>query len=101
MVIVRSQTTLIDTDTAIAKMAPLHQTFGKPIFMASARAQCPECGGSRDIVDLADVLYSPKVDFFRCRACGCWWMVPKGADEPATRAVLGNAHSSVMSQKAG
>jgi hypothetical protein len=44
-------------------------------------------------VDLQDVLYSSRVDFFRCRACLCWWMVPKGADEPATRIVLGDAQS--------
>ena len=55
--------------------------------MASARAQCPECDAD-DVVDLQDILYSSRVDFFRCRACLCWWMVPKDADEPATRVVL-------------
>ena len=60
--------------------------------MASARLHCPSCGQSA-IVDLQDVLYSSRVDFFRCRACLCWWMVPKGADEPATRIVLGDAQS--------
>jgi hypothetical protein len=59
--------------------------------MSSARTTCPECnGGGPNVVDLADLLYSPRFDYFRCRACGCWWMVPKDADEPATRIVLGN-----------
>jgi hypothetical protein len=61
--------------------------------MPSARSHCPSCGQPA-IVDLQDVLYSSRVDFFRCRTCLCWWMVPKGADEPATRIVLGNSEST-------
>jgi hypothetical protein len=58
--------------------------------MSSARTTCPECGGKGpNVVDLADLLYSPRVDYFRCRACGCWWMVPKDADEPAKRICSG------------
>jgi hypothetical protein len=57
--------------------------------MSSARTQCPECYGP-DVVDLADLLYSPRVDYFRCPACKCWWMVPKHADMPATRIVFGD-----------
>ncbi len=60
--------------------------------MNSARTECPECGGS-DVLDLGDVLWSRNVDFFRCRACFCWWMVPKGEDEPATRVILGNPNT--------
>jgi hypothetical protein len=65
--------------------------------MASARTQCPECDAS-SIVDLQDILYSSRVDFFRCRACLCWWMVPKGVDEPATRIVLGDRESASSTQ---
>jgi len=62
-------------------------------FMPSARTQCPACQDDAHIVDLRDLLYSPQVDYFRCRACGCWWIVSKGEDWPATRLVLGNTHS--------
>jgi hypothetical protein len=68
--------------------------------MGSARTECPECDGP-DVVDLADLLYSPRADYFRCRACGCWWIVPKGADKPATPIVFGNANSVAHAQKAG
>ena len=66
--------------------------------MSSARTQCPDCGGSA-VVDLQDLLYSPRVDFFRCRSCLCWWMITKGEDEPATRVVFGNTAVAVL--KAG
>jgi hypothetical protein len=59
--------------------------------MASARTQCPGCESTTAVVDLADLLYSPRVDYFRCRSCGCWWFVPKGEEGPATRAVFGHA----------
>src|SRR5262245_30236368 len=59
---------------------------------ALARTECPDCGGA-NVLDLADILYSPRVDYFRCRTCNCWWMVPKHADEPATRIVLGTPGS--------
>jgi hypothetical protein len=67
----------------------------------SARTMCPECDrvGS-NVVDLADVLYSPRFDYFKCRACGCWWMVPKHANEPATRVVLGNVGPSAKVKQA-
>ena len=67
--------------------------------MASARTQCPDCG-SPTIVDLADLLYSARVDYFRCRSCGCWWMLPKNADQPATRIVLSTARTE-DTEKAG
>ena len=63
---------------------------------------CPECRAEGpNVVDLADLLYAPSVDYFRCRACGCWWMVRKDADEPATRIVLGNPNASVIAKQAG
>jgi hypothetical protein len=69
--------------------------------MSPARTTCPECDGKGPtVVDLADLLYSPKSDYFRCRACGCWWMVPKHADEPSTRIVLGNPKASVIVKQA-
>jgi hypothetical protein len=68
--------------------------------MASARTQCPECSGP-DVVDLRDDFYSLNVDYFRCRSCRCWWMVPKGVDEPATRILFGDARSSADTKKAG
>jgi len=66
--------------------------------MISARTQCPECLGPC-VVDLADLLYSPTVDYFRCRACGCWWIVPKGTDDPDTRMVYGNPYSLASSKR--
>ena len=69
--------------------------------MPSARTTCPECDcEGAAVIDLADLLYSPRVDYFRCRACGCWWMVPKHANEPATRIVLGNPNSSANAKHA-
>ena len=52
----------------------------------SARTHCPDCHAP-DVVDLASILYSTRVDFFQCRTCGCLWNVPKGADGPASRGV--------------
>ena len=69
--------------------------------MPSARTQCPGCQDEAQVVDLRDLLYSPQVDYFRCRACGCWWIVSKGEDWPATRLVSGNWDSSVSTQRAG
>ena len=66
--------------------------------MVSARKQCPECLGP-EVVDLADLLYAAHVDYFRCRTCGCWWMVPKDSDDPATRLIFGNV--PVEKAKAG
>jgi hypothetical protein len=58
----------------------------------SARTHCPECAahGPDVVFDLAKLLYSPRVDYFRCQDCGAWWFVPKGADGPATRCLFGN-----------
>lgn len=68
--------------------------------MASARTACPECKGP-NVLDVQELLYSRQVDFFRCLSCGCWWMVPKGQDEPATRMILGNPNSPALANKAG
>jgi hypothetical protein len=68
--------------------------------MSSARTLCPECTRGT-VVDLADLLYSPRVHYFRCRACGCWWMVPKDASEQPTRIVLGNPNGSVSTKQMG
>jgi hypothetical protein len=70
--------------------------------MDSARTQCPDCGGvGPNVVDLVDLLYSPRVDYFRCRACGCWWLIPKGEDGPATRAVFGKPAAAMSLKQAG
>ena len=58
--------------------------------MPSARKLCPECYGP-NVVDLADLLYSPGFDYFRCRGCGCWWKVSKDAAGPAKPIIIGNA----------
>ena len=68
--------------------------------MSSARTTCPECD-SPTVVDLANLLFSPRVDFFRCPACLCWWMVPKGKDGPATRIVFGNPNWAENVDKVG
>jgi hypothetical protein len=60
--------------------------------MGTARTHCPDCE-SQAIVDLAAILLSPRVDYFRCCECLCLWFVPKGADEPTTRAVFGNLNA--------
>ncbi len=52
------------------------------------------------VVDMADLLYSPRVDYFRCRACGCWWIVSKGEEGPATRAVFGKPADAVKFDQA-
>ena len=68
--------------------------------MGTARTHCPDCE-SQAIVDLAGILSSPRVDYFRCCDCLCWWFVPKGEDEPVTRAVFGNLNASALKNKAG
>jgi hypothetical protein len=68
--------------------------------MGDARTVCPECNSRRDVVVLADLLYSPGFAYYRCRGCGCWWKVPGGSEEPASRIVIGNPNSFVSSQKA-
>ena len=68
--------------------------------MDSARTCCPECD-SVHVVDLTDVLCSPRADILRCATCLGWWMLPKNADEPVTRMVLGDAHQDESSEKAG
>jgi hypothetical protein len=66
----------------------------------SARTHCPDCFAP-DVVDLTGLLSSERVDYFRCRSCRRLWMVPKGADEPAIRAVFGSPQASANSKKAG
>lgn len=68
--------------------------------MISARTQCPHCEGP-SVVDLADILYSPDSDYFRCRDCGAWWILPKGEDQPARQVVLGKPVTPNLTQKAG
>jgi hypothetical protein len=65
----------------------------------SARAHCPDCLDS-NVMGPSEFLYSRSVDYFLCRTCGCWWMVPKGKDQPATRIVLGKPDDSANSKKA-
>jgi hypothetical protein len=65
--------------------------------MALARTRCPECLSVK-VVDLAGILYSPRVDFFRCATCLCWWMLPTNADEPVTRMILGDRKTSENKQ---
>jgi hypothetical protein len=60
-----------------------------------ARNQCPHCGGV-DVLDLREILYSPSGDYFRCRSCSCWWLVPKDETEPATPIVLGTPNASAQ-----
>ncbi len=54
----------------------------------SFRKHCPQCGAT-EVVDLRDVLHSERADYFRCRLCNCWWIVPVGQNGPATRVLLG------------
>ena len=67
--------------------------------MVSARTTCPQCHGS-SIVDLADLLFSRTVDFFRCSSCGCWWSVLKGQDGPAMPGILSEPNASALSNQA-
>jgi len=64
----------------------------------SPRTTCPECDLDECVIDLGDLLYSPRVDYFRCTGCGCWWMVLKGADEPAKPVIRGHPES-MLSRK--
>ena len=68
--------------------------------MGDARTACPECNSRRDVVDLADLLRSQGFAYYRCRACGCWWKVPDGSDEPTSRTVIGIPYSFATSPKA-
>ena len=65
-----------------------------------ARNECPQCGGV-DVLDLREILYSARGDYFRCRCCGCWWLVTKDEVEPATCVVLGNPNASELKNEAG
>ena len=69
------------------------EAYALDSFPPSARSECPECCAT-DVITLTDVLSSDRVDYFRCRACDCWWMVPKGRNGPATRAIFGNPDTS-------
>jgi predicted Zn finger-like uncharacterized protein len=57
--------------------------------MTSARTHCPECRGQHVVV-LDDILFAPRVDFFRCADCGQLWHVEKGHEGPASYALLGS-----------
>ena len=72
----------------------------KRLSVGSARTHCPECHAP-DVADLNDVLYSRNVDYFRCRACDCWWMVPKGHNKPATRMKFGKTGGTATAEQAG
>src|SRR6185369_1593427 len=79
------------------KASAVHtRPFENPV--GSARTHCPQCGAS-DTTDLDGRLHSERVDYFRCRVCDCWWMVPKGQDGPATRIVFDKPGTSVNPQK--
>lgn len=56
--------------------------------MRSARTECPTCSGT-DVIDLRHILSSRGFEYFRCRLCDAYWMVPTGQDQPATRILLG------------
>ena len=65
--------------------------------MHSARTHCPACNDV-DVVDLAGILYSPRVDFFRCGTCFCSWVVPKNDDGPATQVVVGELQQAISNE---
>lgn len=68
---------------------------------ASARTHCPQCRAT-EVVDLRDVLHSPRAEYFRCRVCDCWWLVPVGKNGPATRLVFGEPNAAKLNDnKAG
>ena len=77
----------------------MDRDFRSEVRMASARTECPECS-SLDVVDLRDLLFSRTVNFFRCRPCGCWWIVSKQGDERATRTIVGRPNASVEKEGA-
>lgn len=60
--------------------------------MASPRTQCPECSHA-DALALDDILSSSTHDYFRCKQCGTWWIVPKGQERPAT--IIGKSPGDV------
>ena len=72
----------------------MDRDFRSEVRMASARTECPECS-SLDVVDLRDLLFSRTVNFFRCRPCGCWWIVSKQGGKRATRTIVGHPNASV------
>ena len=86
-------------DRVYARCFANHQPKGRERWAPHERI-CPDCE-SQSVVDLADILASPRVDYFRCCDCLCWWLVPKGEDEPATRAVFGNLNAVAVKNKAG
>ena len=75
--------------TLKTKIEQHQEAYAEDTLPASARSKCQECHAT-DVMSLADVLSSDRIDYFRCRACDCWWMVPKGKDGPATRAMFGH-----------
>jgi hypothetical protein len=55
--------------------------------MATARTHCPECN-SRAVIDLAEALPHPEVDFFWCGGCRSMWHLRKGENWPPSKALL-------------
>ena len=80
----------------------LHRlSIDRHVSPGSPRTQCPECGGP-NILELHEVnRTSSTSDYFRCRSCGCWWLVPRGKDGPATRMILGYLNTSALTREAG
>ena len=76
------------------------ETYAKRGSAPSALTHCPECRAT-EVIDLNDVLSSDRVDYYRCGACDCWWMVQKGKNGPATRVIFGGAKEDFKNDKAG
>jgi hypothetical protein len=53
----------------------------------TARTHCPECN-SHAVIDLAEVIDDPEVDFFWCGTCRSMWHLAKGTDWPPSTALL-------------
>ena len=85
----------------------LRPTIGPPFVMVStvmnsARTHCPDCNHDGvSVIDFGELLYSPRVDYFCCRACDCWWFVAKGQDGPATHVFGDRDQPSAQKKRAG
>ena len=81
---------LIDQTTKLVRIRAPHKQ-GVSRSLCPPHESCTQCYGP-NVVDLADLLYSPGFDYFRCRGCGCWWKVSKDAAAgPAKPIIIGNA----------
>jgi hypothetical protein len=67
---------------------------------SSARTHFPECRAF-EVLDLNHIFYSSRVDYFRCGACDCWWVVPKGKVSPAIRMKFGKPMTARSGEQAG